>query len=122
MYDKIEDTENLLVAARAKKMAIEAEKLTGDNIYKVLIYFDKLYSVPPPCSSGSLANKTSPRPLPLYNSSKMFFSNRRSPSSRILQSSFDMALRSTERKSASCWRLKGMAKRALPHRLASSDR
>ena len=45
MYDKIEDTENLLVAARAKKMAIEAEKLTGDNIYKVLIYFDKLYSV-----------------------------------------------------------------------------
>jgi site-specific DNA recombinase len=45
MYDKIEDTENLLIAARAKKMSIEAEKLTGDNIYKVLIYFDKLYSV-----------------------------------------------------------------------------
>ena len=45
MYDKIEDTENQLVAARAKKMAIEAEKLTGDNIYKVLIYFDKLYAV-----------------------------------------------------------------------------
>ncbi len=33
MYDKIEDTESLLIAARAKKMAIEAEKLTGDNIY-----------------------------------------------------------------------------------------
>ena len=45
MYDKIEDAENQLVAARAKKMAIEAEKLTGDNIYKVLIFFDKLYSV-----------------------------------------------------------------------------
>ena len=45
MYDKIEDTESLLIEARAKKMAIEAEKLTGDNIYKVLIYFDKLYSV-----------------------------------------------------------------------------
>ncbi len=45
MYGKIEDTENQLIAARAKKMAIEAEKLTGDNIYKVLIYFDKLYSV-----------------------------------------------------------------------------
>ena len=45
MYDKIGDTENQLVAARAKKMAIEAEKLTGDNIYKVLIFFDKLYSV-----------------------------------------------------------------------------
>ena len=39
------DTENQLVAARAKKMAIGAEKLTGDNIYKVLIFFDKLYSV-----------------------------------------------------------------------------
>lgn len=25
MYDKIEDTENLLIEARAKKMAIEAE-------------------------------------------------------------------------------------------------
>lgn len=45
MYDKIEDAESLLVAARAKKMTIEAEKLTGDNIYKVLIYFGKLYSV-----------------------------------------------------------------------------
>ena len=32
MYDKTEDTENQLVAARAKKMAIEAEQLTGDNI------------------------------------------------------------------------------------------
>lgn len=43
MYDKIEDIESLLIAARAKKQAVEAEKLTGDNIYKVLIYFDKLY-------------------------------------------------------------------------------
>lgn len=43
MYDKIENTENLLIAARSKKMAIEAEKLTGDNIYKVLIYFNQLY-------------------------------------------------------------------------------
>ena len=45
MYDKIEDTENLLIEARAKKMAKEAEKLTADNIYKVLIYFEKLYAV-----------------------------------------------------------------------------
>ena len=45
MYDKIEETENLLIEARAKKTAIEAEKITGDNIYKVLIYFDKLYKV-----------------------------------------------------------------------------
>ena len=44
MYDKIEGIENQLTAARAKKMAIEADKLTADNIYKVLIYFDKLYS------------------------------------------------------------------------------
>lgn len=45
MYDKIEDTESLLIEVRAKKMAIEAEKLTADNIYKVLIYFEKLYTV-----------------------------------------------------------------------------
>ena len=45
MYDKIEDTEFLLIAVRAKRQAIEAEKLTGDNIYKVLIYFEKLYGV-----------------------------------------------------------------------------
>jgi len=43
MYDKIEDVEGQLIAARARKQAIEAEKLTGDNIYKVLIYFEKLY-------------------------------------------------------------------------------
>ena len=45
MYDKIEDVESQLIAVRAKKTVIEAEKLTGDNIYKVLIYFNKLYSV-----------------------------------------------------------------------------
>ncbi len=41
MYDKIEGTENQLVTARAKKQAIEADKITGDNIYKVLICFEK---------------------------------------------------------------------------------
>ena len=40
MYDKIEDIESLLITARAKKTAIETEKLTSDNIYKVLICFD----------------------------------------------------------------------------------
>ncbi len=45
MYDKIEGIENQLIAARAKKQSIEAEKLTSDNIYKVLIYFEKLYAV-----------------------------------------------------------------------------
>lgn len=43
MYDKIEETENQLIEARAKKQTIEADKITGDNIYKVLICFDKLY-------------------------------------------------------------------------------
>ena len=37
--------EGQLIEAKAKKETIEAEKLTGDNIYKVLIYFDKLYKV-----------------------------------------------------------------------------
>ena len=45
MYDKIEDLESAVIAAKAKKRAIEAEKITGDNIYKILIYFDKLYAV-----------------------------------------------------------------------------
>ena len=45
MYDRIEEIESQLITARAKKQAIEAEKLTGDNIYKILIYFEKLYAV-----------------------------------------------------------------------------
>ena len=45
MYDRIEEIESQLITARAKKQAIEAEKLTGDNIYKVLIYFEKLYAL-----------------------------------------------------------------------------
>ena len=45
MYDKIEDVETQLIETRAKKQAVEAEKLTGDNIYKILIYFEKLYAV-----------------------------------------------------------------------------
>ena len=45
MYDKIEDVETQLIETRAKKQMVEAEKLTGDNIYKVLIYFEKLYAV-----------------------------------------------------------------------------
>ncbi len=43
MYDKIEDLESQLIEARAKKQTIEAEKLIGDNIYKVLVCFDQLY-------------------------------------------------------------------------------
>ncbi len=44
MYDKIEEVKNGLMDARAKKQAIEADKITGDNIYKILICFDKLYA------------------------------------------------------------------------------
>ena len=44
MYDKIEEVENGLMDARAKKQAIEADKITGDNTYKILICFDKLYA------------------------------------------------------------------------------
>ena len=44
MYDKIEEAENGLMDARAKKQTIEADKITGDNIYKILICFDKLYA------------------------------------------------------------------------------
>ena len=43
MYDKIEDVEAKLIETRAKKQAVEAEKLTGDNIYKVLLYFETVY-------------------------------------------------------------------------------
>ena len=45
MYDKIDDQEQSLIEARAKKQSIESEKVTGDNIYKILIYFDKFYSL-----------------------------------------------------------------------------
>ena len=44
MYDKIEEVENGLMDARAKKQTIEADKITGDNIYKILICFDKFYA------------------------------------------------------------------------------
>ena len=54
MYDKIEEVENGLMDARAKKQAIEADKITGDNIYKVLICFEKLYNVMNPLERKKL--------------------------------------------------------------------
>lgn len=45
MYDKNDEAENLLISARVKKQAIEAEKISRNNIYKTLIYFDRLYGV-----------------------------------------------------------------------------
>ena len=54
MYGKIEEAENNLMDARAKKQAIEADKITGDNIYKVLICFEKLYNVMNPLERKKL--------------------------------------------------------------------
>ena len=45
MYDRIDELEAHLIGTRAKKESIKAEKLTGDNVYKVLIYFEKLYKL-----------------------------------------------------------------------------
>jgi len=45
MYDRIDDQEQSLIEAKAKKQSIESEKVTGDNIYKILIYFEKFYSL-----------------------------------------------------------------------------
>lgn len=42
-YDKMEEMENLLATAKAKKRSILKEKVSGDNIYKALIFFDKMY-------------------------------------------------------------------------------
>lgn len=39
MYDNIDDDmEKSIAVCRDRKKAIEAEKLTGDNVYKVLIF------------------------------------------------------------------------------------
>ncbi len=42
-YDKMDEIENALSGAKAKKRSIMADKVTGDNIYKALIYFDDFY-------------------------------------------------------------------------------
>ena len=59
MYDKIEEVENGLMDARAKKQAIEADKITGDNIYKILICFDKLYATMTDAERRSLVKNNS---------------------------------------------------------------
>lgn len=45
IYDKMQKLETQLIDAKARKVNIEREKITGDNIYKMLIYFNKLYKV-----------------------------------------------------------------------------
>ena len=42
-YDKIEKMEAALVAAKAKKRSILSDKISGDNIYKALVFFDRMY-------------------------------------------------------------------------------
>ncbi len=42
-YDKIDEKEELLIEARAKKRAILADKISAENIYKAILFFDKLY-------------------------------------------------------------------------------
>lgn len=44
MYDKLEGVRELLNDANARKLTIEEEKLTSENIYRILMQFDKLYS------------------------------------------------------------------------------
>lgn len=44
-YDKIEELEDRLFVAKAKKTAIEAEQVTAENIYRVLRSFNSLYKV-----------------------------------------------------------------------------
>ena len=38
----MDEMEDLLVDAKAKKRSILAEKVSGENIYKALIFFDNL--------------------------------------------------------------------------------
>ena len=45
MYDKIEDIEQQLQTAGEKKKSVEAEQLTTQNLYKVLLCFDRLYDL-----------------------------------------------------------------------------
>ena len=40
IYDKIDEMEDMITAAKAKKRDILADKITSDNIYKPLVHFD----------------------------------------------------------------------------------
>lgn len=41
IYDKIEELENLIMDARAKRKTVIADKMSVDNVYKAIIYIDK---------------------------------------------------------------------------------
>lgn len=54
-YDIIEETENVLVEAKAKKKSILAEKVCRENIYKALIFFDKGSQIETVCLLSKLS-------------------------------------------------------------------
>ena len=45
LYDKIEEMENSLEDAKRRKQSLETNKVSSDNIYKILMNFEKLYSL-----------------------------------------------------------------------------
>jgi len=45
MYDLVYSVESSLKECKDRKKVIEADRLTGENVFKTLIYFDKLYAV-----------------------------------------------------------------------------
>lgn len=57
VYDKIEEAENMLVEAKAKKRSIMADKVCGDNIYDTLIYFDKMNAATSSCGGRDSRKK-----------------------------------------------------------------
>ena len=45
LYDEIEEIENSLEEAKRRKKSLENNKISSDNIYKILMNFDQLYSL-----------------------------------------------------------------------------
>ena len=45
LYDKIEEMETSLDDAKSRKQSLETNKISSDNIYKILMNFEKLFSL-----------------------------------------------------------------------------
>ena len=43
LYDEIEETETAMEAVETRLYNIRQEKISGDNVYQFLLFFDKLY-------------------------------------------------------------------------------
>ena len=102
---------------------LETKVKTVGDLYKVFADWLSVFILP------SSSQRDKPRDLLMgkihyifYNKVNSFLLNCNSPSSRILHSSFDIALRSTQRKSASCCLVKGIVNWLLLCRFASSER